>query len=135
MLTSSLSDQRQRLATVEATRAKARGGVVPREVRAIRSRAHHHLHRARQRVDFRDGRVVALGLVNRDGRDTFPGRTLTPDQAKELAAGVALVAALARARDGRCCRTRPWRADARRRAPRRLGGGNANREETLCRGR
>jgi len=40
----------------------------------------------------------ALGPVNRDGSDTFPGRTLTPDQAEELAAWLALFAAIARAR-------------------------------------
>ena len=44
--------------------------------------------------------VVALGLVNQDGSDTFPGRTLTPEQAEELAASLALAAAAARARAG-----------------------------------
>ncbi|MGO9975665.1 MAG: hypothetical protein ACLP01_23270 [Solirubrobacteraceae bacterium] len=44
--------------------------------------------------------VVALGLINRDGSDTFPGRTLTPDQAEELAASLAQAAAAARARAG-----------------------------------
>ncbi|MGA2924677.1 MAG: hypothetical protein ABSG43_01595 [Solirubrobacteraceae bacterium] len=45
--------------------------------------------------------VVALGLVNEDGSDTFPGRSLTPDQAEELAAGLAISAAAARASAGR----------------------------------
>ena len=44
--------------------------------------------------------VVVLGLINQDGSDTFPGRTLTPDQAEELAASLAQSAALARARAG-----------------------------------
>ena len=44
--------------------------------------------------------TVSLGLSNRDGSDTFPGRTLTPDQAEELAASLALSAAAARARAG-----------------------------------
>jgi hypothetical protein len=51
-------------------------------------------------LDQRSGAVVALGLVNRDGSDTFPGRTLSPDQAEELAARLALFAAVARARAG-----------------------------------
>ena len=50
--------------------------------------------------DARGSAVVALGLVNEDGSDTFPGRTLTPDQADELAASLALYAAAARARAG-----------------------------------
>ena len=44
--------------------------------------------------------VVALGLANQDGSDTFPGRTLTPDQAERLAASLALAAAAARASAG-----------------------------------
>ena len=48
----------------------------------------------------RDNPVVALGLINQDGSDTFPGRTLTPDQAEELAASLALCAAAARDRAG-----------------------------------
>jgi hypothetical protein len=44
--------------------------------------------------------VVALGLVNQDGSDTFPGRTLTPEQAEGLAASLALAAATARAGAG-----------------------------------
>ena len=40
---------------------------------------------------------VTLGLVNQDRSDTFPGRTLSPDQADELAASLVLSAA-ARAR-------------------------------------
>jgi hypothetical protein len=32
------------------------------------------------------GAVVVLGLINQDGSDTFPGRTLAPDQAEALAA-------------------------------------------------
>ena len=44
--------------------------------------------------------VVMVGLINQDGSDTFPGRTLTPDQAEELAAGLALSAATARASAG-----------------------------------
>ena len=44
--------------------------------------------------------VVALGLVNQDGSDTFPGRTLTPEQAEGLAASLALAAAAARAGAG-----------------------------------
>jgi hypothetical protein len=51
-------------------------------------------------LDPRGGAVVALGLINQDGSDTFPGRTLTPDQAEELAASLALFAAAARARAG-----------------------------------
>ncbi len=42
--------------------------------------------------------VVALGLSNQDDSDTFPGRTLTADQAEELAGS--LVRAAARARAG-----------------------------------
>ncbi len=41
--------------------------------------------------------VVALGLSTQDGSDTFPGRTLSPDQAEELAASLAHAAAAARA--------------------------------------
>lgn len=41
--------------------------------------------------------VVAFGLINQDGSDTFPGRTLTPEQTEELAASLALAAAAARA--------------------------------------
>ncbi len=44
--------------------------------------------------------VVALGLTNQDGSDTFPGRTLTPDQAEELAASLAQAAAATRATAG-----------------------------------
>ena len=44
--------------------------------------------------------VVALGLLNQDGSDTFPGRTLTPEQAEELAASLGVAAAAARARAG-----------------------------------
>jgi hypothetical protein len=44
--------------------------------------------------------VVALGLINQDGSDTFPGRTLTPDQAEELAASLVQSAAAARSRAG-----------------------------------
>ena len=44
--------------------------------------------------------VVALGLINQDGSDTFPGRTLTPDQAEELAASLVQAAAAARRRAG-----------------------------------
>ncbi len=44
--------------------------------------------------------VVALGLINQDGSDTFPGRTLTPDQAEELAASLAQAAAATRATAG-----------------------------------
>src|SRR5450755_4191769 len=51
-------------------------------------------------LDAGGGVVVALGLINQDGSDTFPGRTLTPDQAEELAAGLAQSAAAARARAG-----------------------------------
>jgi hypothetical protein len=40
---------------------------------------------------------VTLGLVNQDRSDTFPGRTLSPDQADELAASLVLSAAAARA--------------------------------------
>jgi hypothetical protein len=43
---------------------------------------------------------VTLGLVNQDSSDTFPGRTLSPDQADELAASLALSAAAARASVG-----------------------------------
>jgi hypothetical protein len=43
---------------------------------------------------------VTLGLVNQDSSDTFPGRTLSPDQADELAASLALSAAAARASAG-----------------------------------
>lgn len=41
--------------------------------------------------------VIALGLITEDGSDTFPGRTLTPEQAEELAASLARSAAAARA--------------------------------------
>jgi hypothetical protein len=41
--------------------------------------------------------VVALGMITADGSDTFPGRTLTPEQAEELAASLARSAAAARA--------------------------------------
>ncbi len=51
-------------------------------------------------IDAGGGALVALGLVNQDGSDTFPGRTLTPDQAEELAASLALSAAVARASAG-----------------------------------
>ena len=44
---------------------------------------------------------VTLGLVNQDRSDTFPGRTLSPDQADELAASLVLSAAAARASAGR----------------------------------
>jgi hypothetical protein len=44
--------------------------------------------------------VVALGLVNQDGSDTFPGRTLIPEQAEGLSVSLALAAAAARARAG-----------------------------------
>jgi hypothetical protein len=43
---------------------------------------------------------VTLGLVNQDRSDTFPGRTLFPDQAEELAASLVLSAAAARASAG-----------------------------------
>ena len=43
---------------------------------------------------------VTLGLVNQDRSDTFPGRTLSPDQADELAASLVLSAAAARASAG-----------------------------------
>jgi hypothetical protein len=46
------------------------------------------------------GAVVWLGLINQDGSDTFPGRTLTPDQAEELAAALAQAAAAARGTAG-----------------------------------
>ncbi len=58
--------------------------------------------------------VVALGLINQDGSDTFPGRTLTPDQAEELAASLAQAAAAAWATAGL--------------APTPLGGEQAHRE-------
>jgi hypothetical protein len=51
-------------------------------------------------LDPRGSSVVALGLINQDGSDTFPGRTLTPDQAEELAASLAQAAAAARATAG-----------------------------------
>ena len=51
-------------------------------------------------IDAGGGALVALGLVNQDGSNTFPGRTLTPDQAEELAASLALSAAVARASAG-----------------------------------
>jgi hypothetical protein len=51
-------------------------------------------------IDPRGSAVVALGLINQDGSDTFPGRTLTPDQAEELAATLAQAAAVARATAG-----------------------------------
>jgi len=51
-------------------------------------------------LDAEGGALVALGLVNQDGSDTFPGRTLSPDQAEELAASLALSAAVARASAG-----------------------------------
>jgi len=51
-------------------------------------------------LDARGSAKVALGLVNQDGSDTFPGRTLTPDQAEELAAILARWAGAARARAG-----------------------------------
>ena len=51
-------------------------------------------------LDARGSAKVALGLVNQDGSDTFPGRTLTPDQAEELAAILARCAGAARARAG-----------------------------------
>ena len=41
--------------------------------------------------------VITLGLITEDGSDTFPGRTLTPGQAEELAASLARSAAGARA--------------------------------------
>ena len=53
---------------------------------------------------------VTLGLVNQDRSDTFPGRTLSPDQADELAAALVLSAAAPRARA---------RVARRRRVPRR----------------
>jgi hypothetical protein len=52
-------------------------------------------------LDAGGSAVVALGLINQDGSDTFPGRTLTPDQAEELAASLAQSAAAARAKAGR----------------------------------
>jgi hypothetical protein len=51
-------------------------------------------------IDPRGSAVVALGLINKDGSDTFPGRTLTPDQAEELAASLAKAASAARATAG-----------------------------------
>jgi hypothetical protein len=51
-------------------------------------------------LDPRGGAIVSLGLVNQDGSDTFPGRTLTPDQAEQLAATLASSAAAARASAG-----------------------------------
>jgi hypothetical protein len=51
-------------------------------------------------LDPEGSAVVALGLVNQDGSDTFPGRTLTPEQAEGLAASLALAAAAARAGAG-----------------------------------
>ncbi|MGO9903359.1 MAG: hypothetical protein ACLP0J_27570 [Solirubrobacteraceae bacterium] len=51
-------------------------------------------------IDPRGSAIVALGLINQDGSDTFPGRTLTPDQAEELAASLAQAAAVARATAG-----------------------------------
>ncbi|MGO9754975.1 MAG: hypothetical protein ACLP22_26570 [Solirubrobacteraceae bacterium] len=51
-------------------------------------------------LDPRGSAVVALGLINEDGSDTFPGRTLTPDQAEELAASLAQAAAATRATAG-----------------------------------
>ena len=51
-------------------------------------------------VDPAGSAVVVLGLVNQDGSDTFPGRTLTPDQAEQLAASLASSAAAARASAG-----------------------------------
>ncbi len=44
--------------------------------------------------------VVALGLSNQDGSDTFPVSTLTPNQAEELADSLVQAAAAARARAG-----------------------------------
>jgi hypothetical protein len=44
--------------------------------------------------------TVTLGLVNQDRSDTFPGRTLSPDQADELAASLVWSAAAARASAG-----------------------------------
>lgn len=51
-------------------------------------------------LDSGGAALVALGLVNQDGSNTFPGRTLSPDQAEELAASLALSAAVARASAG-----------------------------------
>jgi len=51
-------------------------------------------------LDSGGSAIVALGLINQDGSDTFPGRTLSPDQAEELAASLALSAAIARAHAG-----------------------------------
>ncbi len=51
-------------------------------------------------LDAAGSALVALGLINHDGSDTFPGRTLTPDQAEELAANLARAAAVARASAG-----------------------------------
>jgi hypothetical protein len=51
-------------------------------------------------LDAAGSAVVALGLINHDGSDTFPGRTLTPDEAEELAAGLARAASAARASEG-----------------------------------
>jgi hypothetical protein len=44
--------------------------------------------------------TVTLGLVNQDRSDTFPGRTLSPDQADKLAASLVVSAAAARANAG-----------------------------------
>jgi hypothetical protein len=51
-------------------------------------------------IDPTGSAVVTLGLVNQDASDTFPGRTLTPDQAEQLAAALATSAATARASAG-----------------------------------
>ncbi len=51
-------------------------------------------------LDSGGGALVALGLINEDGSNTFPGRTLTADQAEELAARLARSAAAARATAG-----------------------------------
>jgi hypothetical protein len=53
---------------------------------------------------------VTLGLVNQDRSDTFPGRTLSPDQADKLAAALVFSAAAARASAGLAPPPRPGTA-------------------------
>ena len=66
----------------------------------IRTEHANELILVEEALDSGGSAAVALGLVNQDGSDTFPGRTLSPDQAEELAAGLTLSAAVARANAG-----------------------------------
>jgi len=66
----------------------------------IRSEHANELILVEEVLDSGGRAIVALGLTNEDGSNTFPGRTLTPDQAEELAASLALSAAIARAHAG-----------------------------------